>query len=176
MSGAVIVPLADHTRMIEGLGRAYFVDSVFIVAWIGAWTGLGLLLERTSKVMPAAATTLGVWGAVLDFAENQISWSLIAAAMEGTLHPQWLIAHGIVRHLSYLLPLSGAFVASLALVGLHSVASSVAALLGTLGVVIAMLGLYVPAFSLAPNVWFGAWFAGLAWVLWAHSWTETPSR
>lgn len=172
MSGSVIVPLADHTKMIERLGRVYFVDSVFIVGWIGAWVGLGLLLEGTSRVIAATATVLGVLGAVLDFAENEISRSLIAAAMEGTLYPQWLIAHDIVLQLSYLLPFSGAFVASLGLVGLRSVASSVVALVGTFGVMIAMLGVCMPALGLAPSIWFGVWFAGLAWVLWTNPATE----
>ena len=108
-------------------------------------------------------------GAFFDFAENGIVWALVQGLhLDFSPQPGWLIAWQAIQHLSFWLPYAAAAVAALSLWSRKPL-DRVVAVTGTLLVVLAAPGLYVPSLSLLASLWFLIWFACSSLLLWRRA-------
>jgi hypothetical protein len=143
------------------------LDSIFIIGVILAWLGLGVLTRERAGAMGWLVVILGVAGALLDFCENQIGWSMVEVRLLGPTAPvgsEPIYAYFVVSALSYLFPFTAAALAGVWLWG-ERPRERLLTLVGTVLMVPALFGLFVPALYIASYLWFLFWFAAVGVVL-----------
>ena len=144
----------------------YAIDSALIIGWLVGWIGVAVLVRERNRWLGGIVLVLGLAGPLLDFLENEISWALIGVSQRSIPVPVgWLIGWQVVRQLSYLLPFSVAVLAGAGLWGQKTLAR-VTAGIGTVGVAVALAGLYIPDLWMATQLWWPIWFAALGLLLW----------
>jgi hypothetical protein len=147
------------------------LDSIFIIGVILAWLGLGVLTRERAGKMGWVVVLLGVAGALLDFCENQIGWSMIEVRLLGSSSPIGsapIYAYYIVSSLSYLFPFTAAALAGVWLWG-ERPRERLLTLIGTVLMVPALFGLFVPSLYIASYLWFLLWFGIVGVVLFRES-------
>ena len=147
------------------------LDSIFIIGVILAWLGLGVLTRERAGKMGWLVVFLGVAGALLDFCENQIGWSMVETRLlrsTASLDAAPIYAYFIVSSLSYLFPFTAAALAGVWLWG-DRVRERLVTLVGTVLMVPALFGLFVPSLYIASYLWFLLWFGVVGFALFQES-------
>ncbi|MBN1882886.1 MAG: hypothetical protein JW885_11980 [Deltaproteobacteria bacterium] len=147
------------------------LDSIFIIGVVLAWLGLGVLTRERAGKMGWLVVILGVTGAILDFCENQIGWSMVQVRLMGASAPVDAVpiyAYFIISALSYLFPFTAAALAGVWLWG-ERIRERLLTLVGTVLMVPALFGLFVPSLSVASFMWFLVWFGVVGVVLFQES-------
>lgn len=170
LTGSVLLSPGDSNAFLDGLRTLFALDSLFLLGWILAWIGLADLVGRRSDGVKATVVlVLGLAGALMDFGENGIILGAMGNLASGSAATgNWTIAWKAVQHLSYALPFAGALSSSVHLWGL-GLPGKVTAFAGTVLLIPAAAGLYIPALSLVSNLWFLVWFLCLAILLWTRA-------
>jgi len=171
IAGEITLTASQAATFKSSVATLFAVDDMFLLGWIAAWIGLAALLRKEHKKISQLTLVIGLAGALLDFSENAIMWSLTQGIAAGTAPPTgWGIAWRVVRHLSYLLPYVAAVIAA---IGLWSKGGfgRIAAIIALVAMVPAVVGLYIPALEIVSSVWYLVWFVLLA----IHLWRESPA-
>jgi len=147
------------------------LDSIFIIGVILAWLGLGVLTRERAGKMGWLVVFLGVAGALFDFCENQIGWSMVQVRLmdaTASINGAPIYAYFIVSALSYLFPFTAAALAGVWLWG-DRLRERILTLVGTVLMVPALFGLFVPSLYIASYLWFLLWFGVVGVVLFRES-------
>lgn len=157
---------AELNRAMTYMRTQLAMDVIFIAAWIIGWIGLSLLVRTRNKVIGNVGLIVGLIAPLLDFTENEILWALLQNAPTNSV-PQtgWFTAWQVVAQLSYLLTFIGAMIIAIGLWSKHWLDRSMT-IIGTFCAALALVGIYIPAISLLPYIWYIVWFAGAALLLW----------
>jgi len=174
LAGEITLSPEGLNRYVTALQALFIVDGIFLIGWIIAWLGIAALVGTRARLLGSLTLVLGLAGAFFDFTENGIVWALVQG-LRLNLSPQpgWLIAWQAIQHLSFWLPYAAAAVAALGLWSRKPL-DRVVAVAGTLLVVLAAPGLYVPSLSLLASLWFLIWFACSSLLLWRRA-AEWPA-
>lgn len=169
LTGRLILSLDDLNIYLEAIRYLFMLDSLFLLGWIIAWIGIAEVVRVRFRTLGILTLIFGLTGAFFDFGENSIVWGVLQNLLDGrSMNSDWVARWKAVQHLSYWLPFIGAFLAALGLWSTR-IFDKILAVVGTLLVVLAAIGLYLPGLSLLPNLWFLCWFLCSSWVLWKHS-------
>jgi len=175
LTGQTILSSADLGAYLAAMRALFILDGIFLLGWIVSLVGISELVRPRYRVFGVLTLILGLAGAMFDYAENSIIWGVIqnfqAGAAPGTL---WVVSWKAVQHLSYWLPFIGAVLAAIGLWGKKSL-DRITAIIGSGLVAIAVIGLYLPGFSLAANLWFLLWFASVSLLLWRRAAEISPN-
>ena len=147
----------------------FIVDTVFLLGWMVSWLGVARAVRERVPLLGWLSLAAGLAGALLDFGENSIIWGVFRDFKAGlALGSDWVARWNMVRGLSYWLPFIGALLAA---VGFWRGRwrERVVVVVGSVLVVPAVVGMYVPGLSLLPNLWFLLWFDACALMLWGLS-------
>jgi hypothetical protein len=169
LAGQLESSLADVDRYIAIVPAYFAIDSILIVGWIVGWMGVAVLVRARNRLLGRVVLVIGLVGPILDFAENEIAWTLIGGHQQGVpVQVGWYLGWKVVRQLSYLIPYAAAAVAG---VGLWSEKplDRVMTGVGTVLVAVALAGLYVPALSLVAYLWWLIWFVCTSLLLWRRA-------
>jgi hypothetical protein len=161
VSPDVFLKFADLSALMLSL------DSIFIIGVILAWLGLGVLTRERTGTWGRLVPAMGVVGALFDFCENQVGWSMVQArlvepSMSAEAVP--IFAYFVVSALSYLLQFTAAALAGVWLWG-ERPRERLLTLAGTVLMVPAIFGLFIPALYIASYLWFLVWFGVVGFVL-----------
>lgn len=166
LTGKLALSAADKTAYSRALRTLFVVDSIFLLGWMVSWLGVARAVRERVPLLGILSLAAGLAGALLDFGENGIIWGVFQNFQAGqALGSDWVARWHLVRGLSYWLPFIGALLAA---VGLWRGGwrERVTAIVGSVLVIPAVVGMYVPGLSLLPNLWFLLWFAACAVMLW----------
>jgi hypothetical protein len=150
------------------LQAAFTIDSILILGWFAGWAGIAMLVRNRNMFMGNMTFVLGMIGPMLDFAENGIVWTLVESPEVLPPPVSWYLAWKAIRYASYVVTFAAAVVASMGLWSRKPLDRTMCAI-GTAGVAVATTGLFVPAFSLLPNVWWLVWFGCGSLLLWQRA-------
>jgi len=159
-AGNIALTDSQKSNLISSLQLNYALDSLLILFWIGSSIGL-LMHFETLKINIKAiriSITISLLGALLDFTENAISMNLAYHFDNLKNTSNYILIHSITREISFWLPMISAFILALSLPKLNKFPTLFLFISGTLGIVFACLGMYLPTFSMFPIYWFGIWF------------------
>ncbi len=174
---AQLQPVAtDVNRYIAVLPTLYAVDSIFIIGWIVGWLGVAALVHTRNAVLGVVALVVGLIGPILDFVENGIAWALIEGHRQGLPVPvDWYLAWSVARHLSYVIPYAAVAVAGVGLWSRKPLDMTVTGV-GTVLVVVPIVGTYVSALASISMLWWFIWFFCIGLLLWrrAGEFSEVP--
>ena len=172
LTGELVLSPADQAVYAGALRMLFLLDGLFLLGWLVSWVGIAQAARERMPLFGLLALVFGLAGALLDFSENSIIWGVFQNLNAGrALNTDWLVPWKAVQHLSYWLPFTGALFASFGLWG-GNWRARVTAVVGSVLVVIAAAGMYLPALALLPNVWFLLWFVSSSVMLWEHSRVE----
>lgn len=164
---AQVEPATDIFGQYVAILPAYYViDNVLIIGWMVGVVGVTALVGKRNQTLGNIVLVLGMAGPILDLLETEISWTLIDVCEPSTGAPiAWYASWHIIRQMSYLIPYS---MATLVGIGLWSqkTLDRVTTGVGTIGVVIALMGMYIPALRLAAHSWWLIWLVNLGLLLW----------
>ena len=159
-------PATDIFRQYMTILPTYYaIDNVFIVGWVVGWVGVTVLVGKRNRVLGSIILVLGMAGPLLDFLENEISWTVISVYEPVARVPlDWYVGWRIIRQLSYIFPYCVA-----ALVGIsiwsERTLDRVTTGVGMIGVV-ALVGMYIPVLWVGSHLWWPIWFVTLSLLLW----------
>ncbi len=160
-----VVPGTDlFQRYLKILPLYFALDNILVLGWITGWVGIMLLVRKQNHFYGNIVSVLGIAGPILDFFENEISRALIGVCVQSGQAPiDWVVGWRVIRELSFLIPYAAA---ALVGVGLWSsrTLDRVTTCIGTIGVVIAILGEYF--FPVAAMAWWPVWYINLGMLLW----------
>lgn len=166
LTGRLALSPAELPAYLAGMRLLFVLDGFFLAGWLVAWVGLFHLLRSRAPLFAWLSLALGLIGGFLDFSENSLILGALQTFQSGQMMtPGWVIAWKAVQHLSYWLPFLGALFAAPALWQGHW-AEKAAALVSSVLLVPAVIGLYFPDLILLPNLWFLVWFLALSQILW----------
>ena len=151
-------------RCLNILPVYYALDNILVLGWITGWVGIMLLIRRQNHFYGNIVSVLGIAGPILDFMENEIARALVSICSQyGQTPTDGLVVWHVIREFSFLIPYTAA---TLVGVGLWSsrILDRVTTCIGTIGVVIAIMGEYF--FPVASMAWWPIWFANLGILLW----------
>ncbi|WP_157578218.1 hypothetical protein [Tenacibaculum ovolyticum] len=146
----------EKESLIKSIGINYALDTVFIFSWIGSWIGIFLHFKSLKTNLIGVCFGLSFLGALLDITENSISFSLLIGNnknVEGVL-----FIHSIVRDISFWLPMVASFMLVFIMPKMKGIGFILLKLTGIIGVLFAILGMYIQFFSVFPYYWFMLWF------------------
>lgn len=174
LTGDLALSTGEMISYLSGIQILFVLDGIFLVGWLVGWVGLAELVRSRVPLFGVLTLIFGIAGALFDFGENSIIWGVIQNFQAGrALGSDWVIPWKAVQHLSYWLPFIGAVFAACGLWSAKTL-DRVTAIVGTVFVVAAAIGLYLPDYSLLSNVWFLLWFACVALLLWRRSVEMNP--
>lgn len=160
LTGQLTLSETELSSYLSTLGFQYILDSLLLLGWITSWAAVGAVVYKRCPFLGVLTLIFGLLGACLDFSENAIIWGVVQRLRIGLpLNGDWLGAWKTIQNLSYWLPFTGAVFAAAGLWNKHW-QNRVMALVGTLGIATAAVGMYIPSLFLLPNVWFLLWFVG----------------
>lgn len=158
--GQASLSAREFALYVKTIRLFYCVDTMFIIGWIISWIGLAALVKQRNNFLGNIALWFGLTAAGLDLTENQFIWSMIQTRLMGLpVSADWGMGWQIVRELSFLLTFISAFLLSLGL-WQEKFPGKLMAVVGTVGLIPAVAGLYVPCLAMASNFWYGFWFIG----------------
>lgn len=156
--GNVELSNIEKGNVTRAIGINYALDTVFIFTWIGSWAGLHLHFKSLNVKLIGICFGLSLLGALLDLTENAISYNLLIGNNKIVTIKSSLFIHSIIRDLSYWLPMIASFVLVLTIPKSKRISNIFLKLMGSFGVLFAILGMYIPIFSAIPYYWFVLWF------------------
>lgn len=169
LSGTLLFGPDEMEVYLNGMRILFTLDGLFLVGWIVSWIGLAELIRSRFPLFGLLTLVLGLTGAMLDMTENSIIWGVIQQKAFGSMAtPDWIIPWKAIQHLSYWLPFIAAVLAAAGLWSKKPL-DRIVALIGSVGILPAVAGLYFPNLSLLANLWFLIWFASAAVLLWRRS-------
>ncbi|MBI9107549.1 MAG: hypothetical protein JEZ04_12455 [Spirochaetales bacterium] len=169
LTGGLILPEAEKIRYIAGISHLFIMDGFFLVGWIISWVGLAELIRPRYRILAVLTLTFGLTGAMFDLIENSIIWGVIGNFAAGRPSgSKWVIPWKALQSLSYWLPFLGAVFAACGLWSARRL-DKITALTGSVLLLAAIPGLYLPDFAFLANMWFLFWFACVALLLWRRS-------
>jgi hypothetical protein len=169
LNGTLLFGPAEMQVYLNGMRILFVLDGMFLVGWIASWIGIATLIRTHYPLLSCLTLCFGLAGALLDLTENSIIWGAVQQLQVGSMTtPDWVIPWKVIQQLSYWLPFLGALLAAAGLWS-KNLLDRVVALIGSAGVLPAVVGLYFPNLSLLSNLWFLIWFASTAILLWRRS-------
>ena len=156
--GNVELSKFEKNKIIESIGYNYALDTIFIFTWVGAWCGLYIHFKKITNPLIRVSFFMSVLGAFLDLFENTISFSLLVNSFKNNSISDILFYHSLIRDLSFWLPMLASFIVSVTIPIKREVTNVLLVLSGTLGVVLAILGMYIQSLSYMAYCWFVLWF------------------
>lgn len=166
LAGAVSLSAQEIVAFKESFRLFLFVDSLFVVCWVTAWVGIGMIARRRDSSLGTVVLVVGLMAPILDFTENEMLHAAVQSFTVGqTTDPLYLMVWHVVRQLSYLLTYSAGAVAGVAVwnSGRWGRALSV---VGLIGFAPALAGLFYSDLFVLSNLWYVVWFSCGAVVLW----------
>ncbi|MCV6631247.1 MAG: hypothetical protein OIF50_15455 [Flavobacteriaceae bacterium] len=154
--GNVQLSEIEKENFISSIGINYALDTIFIFAWIGSWVGLFLHFKPLHITLIGISFVLSFFGALLDITENAISFGLLIGNHKNA--ESVLFIHYIIRDISFWLPMIASFILTIIIPFQKGFAILFLKFAGIIGVLFAILGMYIPYFSAIPYYWFGLWF------------------
>ena len=146
----------DKGNFIKSIGINYALDTIFIFSWIGSWIGLFLHFKSLNVKLIGICFALSFLGALLDITENSISFGLLVGNNKSA--ESILFIHSIIRDISFWLPMIASFTLTIIIPKQKGIAILFLKIVGIIGVLFAILGMYIQYFSAIPYYWFGIWF------------------
>ncbi|WP_233900498.1 hypothetical protein [Tenacibaculum piscium] len=146
----------DKGNFIKSIGINYALDTIFIFSWIGSWIGLFLHFKSLNVKLIGICFALSFLGALLDITENSISFGLLVGNNKSA--ESILFIHSIIRDISFWLPMLASFILTMIIQKQKGIAILFLKVVGIIGVLFAILGMYIQYFSAIPYYWFGIWF------------------
>ena len=146
----------DKGNFIKSIGINYALDTIFIFSWIGSWIGLFLHFKSLNVKLIGICFALSFLGALLDITENSISFGLLVGNNKSA--ESILFIHSIIRDISFWLPMIASFTLTIIIPKQKGIAILFLKIVGIIGVLFAILGMYIQYFSVIPYYWFGVWF------------------
>ena len=146
----------DKGNFIKSIGINYALDTIFIFSWIGSWVGLFLHFKSLNVKLIGICFGLSFLGALLDITENSISFGLLIGNNKSA--ESILFIHSIIRDLSFWFPMIASFILTMIIPKQKGIAIIFLKVIGIIGVLFAILGMYIQYFSEIPYYWFGIWF------------------
>ena len=146
----------DKGNFIKSIGINYALDTIFIFSWIGSWIGLFLHFKSLNVKLIGICFALSFLGALLDITENSISFGLLVGNNKSA--ESILFIHSIIRDISFWLPMLASFILTMIIQKQKGIAILFLKIVGIIGVLFAILGMYIQYFSAIPYYWFGIWF------------------
>ncbi len=153
----------EKNEVITSIGVNYALDTIFIFCWIASWLGLYLYFKSQNIKFVGIYFGLSLLGALLDLSENSISFSLLVGNFDNPKN--FLLLHAFVRDISYWLPMLASFLLVINLPKQKGLSILMLKFIGIIGVLFAILGMYIQFFSSIPDYWFALWFLSATWVL-----------
>ncbi len=163
ISGNMDLSQMEKEEIIESIKLSYALDTVFIFCWVLSWCGVFLYFRSNGINLVRVCFALSLLGAAFDLTENAISYSLLIGNNNNTL--DFLSVHSVFSDISYYLPMLASFILVMMTpkpVGLPNI---LVKFTGTVGVLFAVLGMYLQIFSPIPDLWFGLWFLSVSLLL-----------
>ena len=159
----------DSHQFNQSLQNLYGIDTVFLFGWFISWIGISLIVKEKNPLLGIVSMVFGLLGALCDVGENSVIWSVVQANQGNiNLGTQWVILWKSLQQFSYWLPFIGAAIISITLLQKKAI-YILLFVIGTLGSLVAGVGVYIPALNMFSNVWFLLWFACIAVVLWQYA-------
>ena len=158
--GNIKLPEVDKANLIQSMSINYALDTIFIFCWIAAWCGLFLHYKLLNMRLIGVCFGLSLAGALLDITENSIFFGLIFGSNKSA--ENFLLIHYIIRDISFWLPMIASLILALTMPKQKGFASLLLKFTGIIGVLFAILGMYIQYFSAIPYYWFGFWFFATA--------------
>ena len=146
----------DKGNFIKSIGINYALDTIFIFSWIGSWIGLFLHFKSLNVKLIGICFALSFLGALLDITENSISFGLLVGNNKSA--ESILFIHSIIRDISFWLPMLASFILTMIIQKQKGIAILFLKVVGIIGVLFAILGMYIQYFSAIPYYWFEIWF------------------
>jgi len=146
----------DKGNFIKSIGINYALDTIFIFSWIGSWIGLFLHFKSLNVKLIGICFALSFLAALLDITENSISFGLLIGKNKSA--ESILFIHSIIRDISFWLPMLASFILTMIIQKQKGIAILFLKVVGIIGVLFAILGMYIQYFSVIPYYWFGIWF------------------
>jgi hypothetical protein len=175
LTGETILSASEHLSYVKEMQMLFILDGIFLMGWILSWVGLAELVRSRYRIFGILTLIFGLAGAIFDLSENAIIWGVIQNYIAGRISgTDWIILWKAVQQMSYWFPFIGAIFAACALWSVKKL-DQATVFIGTIFVAGAVIGLYLPGYSLLSNLWFLCWFACLSLLLWRRS-TETQSN
>lgn len=175
LSGELTLSSGDLESYLHAMQTLFILDGIFLPGWIISWAGIAEIVSSRYRILGIMTLVFGLVGALLDIGENSIVWGGIQNLQEGRpLNGEWIITWKAVQHMSYWLPFIGAVFAAFGLWSVRTL-DKIAAIIGSVLVIVAIFGLYWPGLSLLPNLWFLLWFACSGLLLWRHAAELSPN-
>ena len=156
----------DKGNFIKSIGINYALDTIFIFSWIGSWIGLFLHFKSLNVKLIGICFALSFLGALLDITENSISFGLLVGNNKSA--ESILFIHSIIRDISFWLPMIASFTLTIIIPKQKGIAILFLKIVGIIGVLFAILGMYIQYFSAIPYYWFGIWFLASAIFLFSN--------
>lgn len=153
--GSIKLSAIEKEHLIQLVRVNYALDTLFIFAWIGSWVGLFLHFKSLNSKLIRICFGLSLLGALLDITENTISFSLLIGTLKSV--ENWVFVHTIISDVSYWLPMIASFMLVLILPKQKNTAKMLLKFTGSVGVLFAILGMYISFFAVIPDYWFGLW-------------------
>ena len=172
--GNIELPEVDKGNLIKSMGTNYALDTIFIFSWIGSWCGLFLHFKSINTKLIGICFGLSLTGALLDILENSIFYALLFGANKSA--DIILFIHYIIRDISFWLPMIASLILALTIPKQKGLATAFLKFAGIIGVLFAILGMYIPYFAAIPYYWFGLWFLAATIFLFDNYRGETNLR
>ena len=154
--GNIRLSEVEKGDFIKSIGINYALDTIFIFSWIGSWIGLFLHFKPINNKIIAISFIASLLGAVLDITENTLSFRLLLGNNDNV--ENILFIHSIIRDISFWLPMIASFVLTIVIPKQKEFTILFLKIAGIIGVLFAILGMYIQYFSAMPYYWFGIWF------------------
>lgn len=154
--GNINLPDLDKGNLIKSIGINYALDTIFIFSWIGSWCGLFLHFKSLNVKLIGICFALSLSGALLDILENSIFYALLFGTNKSV--EIILFIHYIIRDISFWLPMIASLILALIIPSQKGFSIVFLKFAGIIGVLFAILGMYIQYFAAIPYYWFGLWF------------------
>lgn len=154
--GNIKLSEVEKDNFVKLIGVNYALDTIFIFSWIGSWIGLFLHFKPINSKIVGISFIASFLGALLDITENSISFGLLLGNKNNAVNI--LFIHSIIRDISFWLPIVASFVLTIVIPKQKDLPILFLKVAGIIGVLFAILGMYIQYFSAIPYCWFGIWF------------------
>ena len=153
-------------QYIDSLKTHYVIDSIFIFLWLIGWSGVVMLVWRTSRSLAVLSITFAILGKLLDFTENSLFWAIVNDSSQSITN--WIAVWSFVSHISYALPFAAVVTAAAGLWS-DSFLSKCVCIWGTLFIIPSCVSLYFGQFGIIMGIWAWTWFIMAAFLLWKEA-------
>lgn len=166
LTGQTQLSSDQFTAYVCSICLDLFLDTFFLIACILAWIGLFHRIRQNNKLLAILMLVLALFGILLDFTENSFVAITLNQLINGAAPGDaWYTPWYISQQASYWLAFIPAALASIIL-WKGDFWEKVLAFCGSVLLVPAILGMFIPALEMVSIVWYLFWFAFAAVGLW----------